>query len=213
MEEKKTTLFFLSIKWNPPLPPPLLRRVLKAEEERTGGEPTYLVKRRYSRFQVFHDIPIIRSGEVQISVWEAYPFQQDVQELRDIVSPDIEKDPEQRRKHVEKTEGEGASETNHLMLGNHEARSISVQRRGFLTWYPVLLARLRRKQYLSLRLRCSRHKRLKFRLRRSWPRIPIKRTRKLTSQLNCSSHRNETFQVWEMKWGEGADLPAGRIFV
>ena len=71
----------------------------------------------------------MRSRQIQISVWETYPFQQDVQQFRDIISPDIQEDPRKRR-NIKKVEG---SEINHLILENHNGSIISVQRRIFLT--------------------------------------------------------------------------------
>lgn len=76
-----------------PLPPPLRRKSLEAEEERSDNQ-TYLLKSRYPAFQVFHHAPIVGSRQVEISVRELYPLQQDIQEFRDIISADIEKNPE-----------------------------------------------------------------------------------------------------------------------
>lgn len=59
--------------------------------ERTGS--TYLEKSRYPGFQVFHDIPVVRPRQVQVSVREPSPFEQDAQEFRDIVPPDIQENP------------------------------------------------------------------------------------------------------------------------
>ena len=74
-----------------------------SKRRKSGQEITYLIKSRYPRLQIFHNVPIIRSRQVQVSVRETYPFQKDIQELCDIVSPDIQKNPKQRRD-VEKTE-------------------------------------------------------------------------------------------------------------
>ena len=85
---------------------------------------------------------------------------------------------------------------------DNNANLIWVGTSGFLTSCPIQLTHLRHKRYLSPRLRYSRHKRLIFRLRMSWPGIPIDKARKFTSQLNCSTE-NEMFQMPEMKGGVG----------
>ena len=72
-----------------------------SKRRKSGRELTYLEESRYPGFQVFHDVPIIRSRQVQISVGETYPFQQDVQEFRDIIASDIQNDPGQRGKYHE----------------------------------------------------------------------------------------------------------------
>ena len=70
---------------------PLSQRLLEWCE--SGRKSTYLEEGRDSGFQVLHDAPIIRPCQVQVSVREAYPLQQDGQEFRDIISPDIQENP------------------------------------------------------------------------------------------------------------------------
>lgn len=75
---------------------PLSERIPEAEKERTRDK-TYLVEGDVAGFQLFHDIPVIRSSQVQISARKGDPLQQDIQQFRDIVSPNIQNDSRQRR--------------------------------------------------------------------------------------------------------------------
>ena len=57
---------------------------------------------RNSGLQVLHELPIIRPRQVQVPIREAYPLQQDAQEFRDIIPPDIQENP---GRNVENGEG------------------------------------------------------------------------------------------------------------
>ena len=107
-------IFLFSIK-RPPHSP-LSQRFSKRGE--SGREVTHLEKGCYPGFQVFHDVPVVRPRQVQISVRETYSFQQDAQEFRDIIPSDIQKNPEQGR-NIENME---ALEINQLMLVNRSAQ-------------------------------------------------------------------------------------------